>query len=85
MGILVQLELLLANGALVVEARSDDKRTPLHFASHCAHIDTIELLLNSGHSAQVIDESKNTPLHVAIWNQGPPRGPPYCCSEDTSG
>ena len=48
---------------------ADDKNwTALHKAVAYGHSDIVQILLSNGASAEAMDSSKSTPLHLAAWN-----------------
>ncbi|XP_036355553.1 histone-lysine N-methyltransferase EHMT1-like, partial [Octopus sinensis] len=50
-----------------VNARSNDGRTPLHFACYLGYLHTVEILLgHNGIDANVVNNDGDTPLHVAV-------------------
>lgn len=58
--------LLLENGA-DVRASNYYSHTPLHFAVHNPHVETVELLLKAGADPNAQNRAGNTPFHNAIY------------------
>lgn len=62
-------ELLLSCGhAIDIEAKTDMKRTPLHWAANFGHLEMVELLLEAGADPNVQDSDGNSPLHLCAQN-----------------
>ncbi|XP_049946893.1 ankyrin-3-like [Schistocerca serialis cubense] len=66
-GSVSKVRTLLAVGA-DVEAKDDDKRTPLHWAAIRGHVEVARCLLEDGADVNTRDNWQNTPLHQAAWN-----------------
>jgi len=64
------VEMLLAHKASVTATRMDDGFTPLHIAAGHNYFDTLELLMEVGHSSVNLQtgDRRLTPLHVAVMS-----------------
>ncbi|CAD7952889.1 unnamed protein product [Amoebophrya sp. A25] len=64
-GDIISLTRLKLSGARNFSAPDYDKRTPLHLAASCGHLEVVEWLLENGHPLCVRDRWGNTPLDDA--------------------
>jgi hypothetical protein len=55
----------LVRQSVIVNAKDEDHRTPLHLASEGAHVEIVRLLLQRGADVATRDPRRNTSLHLA--------------------
>lgn len=64
------IECLLGHCA-EANALDDSGSAPLHLAADCGSVDTIQLLLDHGACVNAVDsDDSDTPLHIAVANEG---------------
>jgi len=64
-GDLVKIKSLLEKSPGLLEARSENEKTPLHFAAQGGHKEIVELLLENGADVNAKNIALETPLHYA--------------------
>ena len=64
-GDLAKIKGLLEGSPALLEARSENEKTPLHFAAQGGHREIVELLLEKGADVNVKNIASETPLHYA--------------------
>lgn len=64
-GDLAKIKELLEKSPELLEARSENDKTPLHFAAQGGHIEIVELLLSKGADVNAKNSAMETPLHYA--------------------
>ena len=61
-------QLVTAVTHLDANAQDQDGKTALHLAAAAGHLSTVRLLLERGAQPDILDSSKNLPLHYAAWD-----------------
>ncbi|KAL8952474.1 MAG: hypothetical protein Q9222_001615 [Ikaeria aurantiellina] len=59
-----------SEGRLIIDARDEDGRTPLHYAAASGRADTMEILLQHGARIDIKDKNQATTLHFAVASPG---------------
>ena len=64
-GDLAKIKELLEKSPELLEARSGNEKTPLHYAAQGGHMEIVELLLTKGAEVSAKNSAMETPLHYA--------------------
>lgn len=51
-----------------VNAKDEDKNTPLHYATENGHLVSVQVLLNAGAKLSARNDEEDTPVHTAAEN-----------------
>ena len=58
----------LSNSGCNVNAKDEDKNTPLHYATENGHLMSVQILLDAGAKLSAKNDEHDTPVHTASEN-----------------
>ena len=59
---------ITSNSGCNVNAKDEDKNTPLHYAAENGHILSVRILLDAGAKLSAKNDDNDTPMHTASAN-----------------